>query len=837
MKAKYMLLLTLIAILTSAVMLANLSSVNAADVTTYAYISVEPNPVGVNQQVLVNVWIEPLQPTGTDRFHNLTVTITKPDGTIETVGPLTTSTVGSQFFTYTPTMVGNYSFKLTYAGEVFTRGGYYYLPSQSPTVTLRVQQEPILPWQDTPLPTDYWTRPIYGQNRLWASIVGDWLMSGYNATGKTFDAQFGFNPYSQAPRSAHIMWTQPLAMGGIVGGDLGDQTFYAGLSYESKGSPAIIMNGRLYYNIRPSSSFMQGFVCVDLRTGEELWRNTNWNYSITLGQEYEYTTGNQGGVAGAYLWQTGTTYRMFDAFTGNLILTFANASSGTNVLDKHGNWYVYVYSGVGRWLAMWNFTRAIEKNGLITFNPSGEGMYRPTPRGGNPENPYDWLAGIQWNQTDLPAINMTLPDVAPNGTITGYTTLYPSVWGVTGNTLLAQVGTSAMIYYEIGYSLTDGRQLWVQPRNTTTPSVWGSTGDGKYIRVFLDRRVQICYDAATGNQLWVSEPMDFPWGTYGSQFGTVAYNKFYWGSYDGHEYAFDLNTGKIVWKFYSGDAGYETPYGTYPFWYGPVIADGIVFAGTGEHSPTQPLIRGEKLFAIDAETGKGLWNISGLMVTRSIADGYLITYNAYDNQMYCFGKGPSATTVSIKNDVVTKGNSVLIQGTVTDQSAGAKQLVQQGKLSIVPAIADEDQGPWMEYLYMQQPMPKNAKGVTVSLTATREDGTVIPIGEVVSDMSGKYACKWTPPDVGLYKITATFKGSYSYGSSYDVTYLAVEPAPSPSPSTQPSLSPSPTQSLSPSPAPPPTAAPPTNLYLIAGAAAVIIIVAAAIILKKRRKQP
>jgi len=115
MKAKYMLLLTLIAILTSAVMLANLSSVNAADVTTYAYISVEPNPVGVNQQVLVDVWIEPLQPTGTDRFHNLTVTITKPDGTIETVGPLTTSTVGSQFFTYTPTMVGNYSFKLTYA--------------------------------------------------------------------------------------------------------------------------------------------------------------------------------------------------------------------------------------------------------------------------------------------------------------------------------------------------------------------------------------------------------------------------------------------------------------------------------------------------------------------------------------------------------------------------------------------------------------------------------------------------------------------------------------------------------------------------------------------------
>ena len=822
--------IALILMLTSVALMVGIPAAAAVDVTTYAYLSVEPNPVGVGQTVLANAWILPLQPTATDVFHGLTVTITKPDATTES-RTLTTSTVGSQYFSYTPTQVGTYSFKLRYAGEVFTRGGYKYLTSESPTVTLVVQQQPIMPTPENPLPTDYWTRPINGQNRLWSSISGDWLMQGYNATGKAFDAQFGFNPYSQAPRSAHIMWTKPLAMGGIVGGALGDLSYYAGLSYESKAAPSIIMGGRLYYNIRPMSSVNQGFVCVDLRTGQELWRNSNWSYSITLGQTFEYTSGNQGGVAGAYLWQTGTTYRMFDAFTGDLFLTFANASTGTNVMDNHGNWYVYVYSGAGRWLAMWNFTKAIDGNRLITYNPSGMGMYRPTPRNViNPsENPYNWLLGIEWNQTNLPAVNITIPDVAPDGTITANNTLLPGLFGVTGNTLLAQVGTSAMIYYEIGYSIQDGSQLWVQARNTTTPSVWGSTGEGKYIRVFLDTRTHRAYDANTGNQLWVSEAMDFPWGTYGSQYGTVAYGKFYWGGYDGNEYAFDLSTGKIAWKFGSAEAGYETPYGSYPFWYGPVIAGDVVFAGTGEHSPTQPLIRGERLFALDAASGTQLWNISGLMVTRAIADGYLIVYNAYDNQLYCFGKGPSATTVSAPQVAVQKETAITITGSVTDQSEG-----QKGK----PAISDVDMSSWMEYLKMQQPFPANAKGVPVTLTATGPDGNVIEIGTVTSEASGKFGYTWTPPDQGLYKITATFAGSDSYGSSYDETFVTVGPAAATPAPVTPTATPSPTPvaTASPSPAPQPEAGPSTDMYVIAAAAIVVIVVVAvaAVFLRKRK---
>ncbi|MFB3888855.1 MAG: PQQ-binding-like beta-propeller repeat protein [Candidatus Bathyarchaeia archaeon] len=824
----------------SMAIIAAVPAVNAIEVQTYAYLSVEPNPVGVGQPVLINAWLLPLQPTASDVFHGLTVTVTKPDGGVET-RTLTTSTVGSQYFQYVPQMVGNYSVKLTYPGETFTRGGYHYSAAESPVLTLSVQQQPIQPYPDVPIPTDYWTRPINGQNRAWAPIAGDWLMSGYNATGKTFDAAFGFNPYTQAPRSAHIMWTKPLAFGGIVGGYMGDQSYYPGLSYESKASPGIIMCGRLYYAIRPTSSVNQGFVCVDLRTGQELWRNTNWTYGITLGQEFEYTSGNQGGVAGAYLWQTGSTYRMFDAFTGDLYLTFANASTGTNVMDNHGNWYVYVYSGAGRWLAMWNFSRAIDQNRLITYNPSGEGMYRPTPRNvANPaDNPYNWLLGIQWNQTNLPANSIVIPDIAPNGTIIANNTMYPSLFGITGRTLLAQIGTSAMIYYEIGYSMDDGRQMWVAARNTTTPSVWGSTGEGKYIRVFLDTRTHRAYDAATGNQVWVSDQMGYPWGTYGSQYGTVAYGKFYWGAYDGKEYAFDMATGKIVWTFASANAGYETPYGSYPFWYGPVIGGGVVFAGTGEHSPTHPFIRGERLFALDAESGRQLWNISGLMVTRSIADGYLIVYNAYDNQLYCFGKGPSATTVQAPLSGVQRGGAITIAGTVVDQSAG-----QAG----TPAIADADISVWMEYLKMQQPIPNGVTihGVPVTVTATASNGQVTEIGTVLSDMSGHYGLSWTPPAEGLYKITATFVGSDSYGSSYDETFVTVGPAAAaPSPVTPPPTGTTPptptppvvtsTPSASPPPASPPAEAPNTAVYIAVAAVVIMVVVVAVAVVLRRRK--
>jgi hypothetical protein len=119
------------------------------------------------------------------------------------------------------------------------------------------------------------------------------------------------------------------------------------------------------------------------------------------------------------------------------------------------------------------------------------------------------------------------------------------------------------------------------------------------------------------------------------------------------------------------------------------------------------------------------------------------------------------------------GDSVVIRGTVTDQCAGAKQLVDDGKFNSVPAISDEDMSAWMEYLYQQQVKPKDAKGVEVVLTTLDPNNNSYEIGRTTSDESGLYSIMWEPPVPGKYTIIATFEGSNSYYGSYAKTAMGV----------------------------------------------------------------
>ncbi len=148
-----------------------------------------------------------------------------------------------------------------------------------------------------------------------------------------------------------------------------------------------------------------------------------------------------------------------------------------------------------------------------------------------------------------------------------------------------------------------------------------------------------------------------------------------------------------------------------------MIADNVVFAATGDHSPNQPLSRGQKLFAVDADTGAHLWNITGMMAIQAIADGYLLAYNAYDNRLYCFGKGQTAMTISVTKSQIGQGESVGITGTITDQSPSKKGS---------PCVSKDSMGNWIEYLLMQQAQPANVNGVPVKLHAVRSDGTDRP---------------------------------------------------------------------------------------------------------------
>lgn len=765
---------------------------NAATLTTkiqvgienYAFIAVSPNPVGVGQLATVVMQCMVLPPARMYPyeffFTGYVLTVTHPDGTTEKLGPFTADWTNFANIRYTPTDVGTYTFQFT-VPEQWINGtrpdqgiyyAYHYLAATSPEVTLTVQDEPASSIPGVPIPTDYWQRPIGTTNQEWSTIAGDWLMPTYNATGR-------FNPYTTAPESAHILWTKQVDFGGIMGGEYGYNAYYSGYSYFPKSANKIIMYGRLYYDtVTGGGNTLTTTHCVDLRTGKELWQQ---NYTINYGQILWIGTMQQfGGIP--YLWSiSGTTWKMYDAFTGDYVLSIANCRSGKVVYSpvsetgSGGDILVYILDGTKNWLAMWNSTKAIwdtSMAGLIAGTPD-TAQWRP-PVG----KTIDFNKGIQWNVT-VPSYSQTMSD----GSIQRQT-----IWQTDGDVIIASTGVAEPATYEIliGYDAHDGHQLWV--KNWTYPhqSHGYDTGQGVLSNGIFTRANAIDwygFDAATGKQIWgpISAYGHNAWSAYFDG-GTPAYGNTYSKGLDGL-HVYNLKTGQRIWDFYADNTGTDYPgFDTYPLWYPPAIADGKVYVGTGA-GRTEPMNKGSTLYCVNASTGEKLWSIlgwfgEGVTVTgpgNVIAEGAFVGFNNYDNQLYCFDKGQTATTVTTE-PAINNPAQVLIKGTVTDQSPG--QTCLGIPASGTPAISDESMSAWMEYLYMNQQKPTNATGVPISIDTIDPNGNLVHLGDTISDSNGQYFLLADPSmltaGAGVYTITATFKGSNSYFSSSAETIMAYD---------------------------------------------------------------
>jgi hypothetical protein len=133
--------------------------VPAWKIPTYSYITATPNPVGVGQTVTLAFWLDKLPPTTAgfagDRWRNLQIVVTKPDGSKQTLGPYDSDPVGSGYSIFTPDSMGTYTFLFSFPGQTLSRTGPTglvgsasdyendtYLPSNS-TATLTVQQDAI----------------------------------------------------------------------------------------------------------------------------------------------------------------------------------------------------------------------------------------------------------------------------------------------------------------------------------------------------------------------------------------------------------------------------------------------------------------------------------------------------------------------------------------------------------------------------------------------------------------------------------------------------------------------------------------------------------------------
>jgi hypothetical protein len=311
--------------------------------------------------------------------------------------------------------------------------------------------------------------------------------------------------------------------------------------------------------------------------------------------------------------------------------------------------------------------------------------------------------------------------------------------------------------------------------------------------------VATAYSLFTGEEAWTKtltvdghQPSDYDV----FDFNNVCANgiAYFWGL-GGDVWAINMATGDILWSTNTlklvGDPGYETPYGIWPLWVFTVgvVAGGMLYLPVGhEYSP--PLFHGARQLAINITDGSLVWSVLAFDVTCSeVSYGIMTTLNAYDNQLYAFGKGPSATTVTAPDVGVTTATPITIRGTVIDISAGAKQnAVASNYPSGLPCVSDESQSQWMEHIYMQQPLPSNTTGVPVTISVIDSNNNYRDIGTSTTDSSGSFGFTWTPDITGDFTVIATFAGTDSYyGSCAETFFTATEPAQNqtPTPTVQP----------------------------------------------------
>jgi hypothetical protein len=846
-KNKIAIAISLFLMLTMAISLIALPTANAHDppwsVPSYAFINVAPNPAGLGQEVTIGMWLQLIPPTASgatgDRWKGYKVTVTRPDGHTDILGPFTSDDTGGTFTRYTPPTVGEYSFVFEFPGQTITGEnnanpfnvyiGDYFEPATSETAHLLVQDEAIPPIPTVPLPTQYWTRPIQSGNGQWYTISGNWLGLGAHPFANTgrYDASNSYNAYSEAPLAPHIIWTKPVAFGGLTGGEFGGSdtsNFYSTSQYEPKWAP-IIMNGIMYYTDYPvSSTNPTGWSAVNLKTGETIWTNNADNLGggnpeqtaltssgivtvLRCGQLLNMFNPNQYGNI-AYLWSTGTpdgivssgtTYNLFDAMTGTYILSIVNGTSLYLTEDDVGaliGYFVDNSNASAPTLNLWNSTQAIlyPDSQYIPGVTIPSWSWRPRQNG-----VIDFARGIVWTKP-LP-IEL---DGAPFGDTLSFG--FPSPARLAINSVADDVVLMTAVSdrffntgwaIDAGYDAITGDQLWIANRTLTafTRDSITQAGDGNYYYLQSSEGKIRAYDLQTGRLVWGPTQLEGdngewivpnPYNSIGGYNTVLADDVLYIMGFGGDVWAIDASNGEQLWytstNVLIGEAGSDTPYGIWPLWVfsgGSVSGNGVYLLNVGhEYSP--PLFRGAQQLALNTTNGELIWNIMGFDVTNAatIVDGVVTVLNAYDNQLYSYAKGPSALTVTAPAVGVTTATPITITGTILDISAGSKQEAQAANFPYgLPCVSDESMRSWMEYVYMQQPCPANITGVPVTLSVLDSNGNQYDIGTTTSDATGAYGLTWTPPISGDFVVYATFGGTQSYYESYATTYLYAGEAP------------------------------------------------------------
>jgi eukaryotic-like serine/threonine-protein kinase len=209
-------------------------------------------------------------------------------------------------------------------------------------------------------------------------------------------------------------------------------------------------------------------------------------------------------------------------------------------------------------------------------------------------------------------------------------------------------------------------EVATEARITSSPAVqrgvvYFASYDGKFYAV----------DASTGKLKWKfqtagehrftakhihgslpeAEAMPDPFDYYLSS-PTLSGDSVYFGSGDGNVYSLDASSGKLNWKFQTGDVVHASP----------AVVDGTVYIGSWDSN----------FYALDAATGKEKWrfktgvdpdthNQVGIQSSAAVADG-LVYFGCRDSNFYAL----DAATGQLKWNFNNKGSWVITSPAVHD---------------------------------------------------------------------------------------------------------------------------------------------------------------------------
>ena len=603
--------ISIILLLTLSAILIALPSASAQQTqVAYPFIGVVPNPVGVNQVIVLHTGIFQQLSRVDMGWENISISLLRPDGQTDYITGIKTDSTGGTGATYTPTQVGTYTIQTHFPEQALTADktapgfpiGTVFLAAVSAPLELVVQEEPIEYYPGHPLPQEYWTRPIDAQLREWSQVTGNWY-------GASDTAPVVLSDNVDAPDSAHILWTKPLTMGGVSGASGTTSEYWSfshGDAYEGKWTNRLILNGILIYSHRTNDRPLW-YHAVDIHTGEELWTKVIMdNRTIAFGQNLVWAGQNHHAVY-SYFWVTiSNDWYAFDPLTGEWQFTVANVPGGTTVTDENGWLYRVSLSNSGTGY-IWSMVDFIEPFDDPT--DSGTGSWLPAGS----------FYGSRYQTYDAAAVDAegNLTRAAARGYISEFTFDSSKVYGGVsgyGSSVRAmafgdkvfglQYSTTAINTWAI--SLAPGHEGAILFSKSWAAPAWWDEGQIQIefeavsleegIAAFWVKDTLQHYFFSTDTGDFVSGPTEpeyymnyYGWTELGERPNLIWDGKFYSSGAGGIIYCFDIANASTLWTYAADDPYQEYLFANNWWQFFNWIVDGKLYSGHMEHSAIEPM--------------------------------------------------------------------------------------------------------------------------------------------------------------------------------------------------------------------------------------------------------